>query len=54
MIWGLAWHPQGHMLASTGNDWHVRFWGKTKPNEGIKENKNEQSDIESKMARIYN
>jgi len=33
MIWGLAWHPQGHMLASTGNDWRVRFWGKPKPYE---------------------
>ena len=33
MIWGLAWHPQGHMLASMGNDWRVRFWGKPKPYE---------------------
>jgi len=33
MIWGLAWHPEGHMLASTGNDWRVRFWGKHKPYE---------------------
>lgn len=33
MIWGMAWHPQGHMLASTGNDHKIRFWGKTKPFE---------------------
>lgn len=27
MVWGLAWHPEGHMLVSTGNDHKLRFWG---------------------------
>jgi WD40 repeat protein len=30
MIWGLAWHPEGHMIASTGNDHKLRFWGRNK------------------------
>lgn len=33
MIWGMAWHPQGHMIASTGNDHKIRFWGRCKPHE---------------------
>lgn len=26
MIWGMDWHPQGQMLASSGNDQRVRLW----------------------------
>lgn len=34
-IWGMAWDPTGQMLASTGNDQRVRFWGKQKPYEKL-------------------
>ena len=30
MVWGLAWHPEGHLLVSTGNDHKLRFWGRNK------------------------
>ena len=30
-IWSIDWHPTGTMLASTGSDTKVRFWGTTKP-----------------------
>jgi len=33
MVWGLAWHPEGHQLVSTGNDHKLRFWGRQKPSE---------------------
>ena len=35
MIWGMAWHPSGQILASTGNDWKVRYWGTQKPYEEL-------------------
>lgn len=35
MIWGMAWHPAGQMLASTGNDHKIRFWGRNKPNDDV-------------------
>lgn len=28
MVWGLAWHPEGHILVSTGNDHKLRFWAR--------------------------
>ena len=33
MVWGMAWHPEGHMLVTTGNDHKLRFWGRGKPND---------------------
>jgi hypothetical protein len=33
MVWGLAWHPEGHMMVSTGNDHKLRFWGQNKPKD---------------------
>jgi WD40 repeat protein len=27
IIWDMDWHPSGQMLATSGNDWHARFWG---------------------------
>ena len=33
MVWGLAWHPEGHMLVSTGNDHKLRFWGQNRPKD---------------------
>jgi polyadenylation factor subunit 2 len=35
MIWGMAWHPTGQMLATTSNDQKVRFWGIQKPYETV-------------------
>ena len=32
-VWSIDWHPTGTMLASTGNDQKVRFWGLCKPYE---------------------
>ena len=32
----MDWHPTGTMLASTGQDQKVRFWGVCKPWEDIK------------------
>ncbi len=33
MVWGLAWHPEGHMVVSTGNDHKLRFWGRNMPKD---------------------
>ncbi len=35
MIWGLGWHPEGNIIASTGNDHKIRFWGRNKPHEDV-------------------
>ena len=35
MVWGLAWHPEGHLLVSTGNDHKLRFWARQKPTDDV-------------------
>ena len=44
-IWGLAWHPRGHMLASGSNDHSTRFWSRSRPGENTQEDaKGEQQE----------
>lgn len=33
MVWGLAWHPEGKSIASTGNDHKIKFWGRLRPHD---------------------
>jgi len=32
-IWDLAWHPMGYVLATAGQDTHVRFWTQNNPGD---------------------
>ncbi len=32
-VWGLAWHPEGNQIVSTGNDRKLKFWGKNNPKD---------------------
>ncbi|GBF95106.1 hypothetical protein Rsub_07690 [Raphidocelis subcapitata] len=32
-VWGLAWHPLGHELASVGGDAAVKFWCRARPGD---------------------
>lgn len=32
-VWNVAWHPEGHLLASCGDDKTVRIWGREGPNK---------------------
>ena len=36
MIWGVAWHPTGQILATSGNDHKVRYWGRCTPGKDAK------------------
>jgi len=35
MVWALAWHPSGNILASSGNDFQIRGWARNKPGQPI-------------------
>merc|ERR1712146_146795 len=35
-VWDLAWHPQGHMLASVGHDMTLKVWSRSKPGDAVK------------------
>lgn len=27
-IWNMQWHPVGHVLATVGGDFNIKFWGR--------------------------
>ena len=29
-VWGLAWHPAGHLLASASQDGATKFWARNR------------------------
>ncbi len=33
VIWTLAWHPAGHMLATGSGDTCTKFWGRARPGD---------------------
>ena len=36
-IWGLAWHPVGHVLASTSQDNTTKFWARNRPGDMVRD-----------------
>lgn len=34
VVWSFAYHPLGHVLASTSRDCSVRFWARARPQGG--------------------
>ena len=33
VIWTLAWHPAGHLLATGSGDTCTKFWGRARPGD---------------------
>ncbi|XP_054769067.2 pre-mRNA 3' end processing protein WDR33-like [Lytechinus pictus] len=40
IIWGLAWHPLGHMLCSGSNDHSTKFWTRNRPGDRMRDRYN--------------
>ena len=36
-IWGLAWHPMGHVLATSSQDNTTKFWARNRPGDMVRE-----------------
>jgi len=36
-LWSLAWHPEGHLLASGGGDSCAKFWCRSRPGDAFEE-----------------
>ena len=41
-VWDLAWHPQGHILASVGHDMTLKVWSRSKPGDAVKLSQGQQ------------
>lgn len=40
MVWSLAWHPMGHILASGSNDHTTKFWTRNRPGDKMRDRYN--------------
>ncbi|ESO88869.1 hypothetical protein LOTGIDRAFT_125354, partial [Lottia gigantea] len=40
MVWSLAWHPGGHLLASGSNDHSTKFWSRNRPGDKMRDRYN--------------
>ncbi|XP_064611649.1 pre-mRNA 3' end processing protein WDR33-like [Liolophura sinensis] len=40
MVWTLAWHPLGHILASGSNDHSTKFWTRNRPGDMMRDKYN--------------
>ncbi|KAH3823229.1 hypothetical protein DPMN_125028 [Dreissena polymorpha] len=40
IIWDLAWHPLGHVLASASNDHSTKFWTRNRPGDAMRDKYN--------------
>ncbi|XP_048258673.1 pre-mRNA 3' end processing protein WDR33-like [Haliotis rufescens] len=40
MVWSLAWHPLGHILASGSNDHSTKFWTRNRPGDTMRDKYN--------------
>lgn len=40
IIWDLAWHPLGHILASGSNDHSTKFWTRNRPGDKMRDKYN--------------
>jgi polyadenylation factor subunit 2 len=40
-VWGLSWHPLGHVLASVGHDHMAKFWARGRPGNPLAGDANE-------------
>ncbi|PIK55892.1 putative pre-mRNA 3' end processing protein WDR33 isoform X1 [Apostichopus japonicus] len=40
MVWGLSWHPLGHMLCSGSNDHSTKFWSRNRPGDKMRDRYN--------------
>ena len=40
IIWGLAWHPLGHILCSGSNDHASKFWTRNRPGDKMRDRYN--------------
>ena len=53
-VFGLEWHPMGHLLASASNDHTTRFWARNRPGDDMtdKYNVNQLPD-EQKLLAVH-
>jgi len=49
-IWDLAWHPMGHIIASTSNDHSTRFWTRNRPGDDMTDKYNANQLPEEEKA----
>ncbi|XP_033642589.1 pre-mRNA 3' end processing protein WDR33-like [Asterias rubens] len=40
IVWSLAWHPLGHILASASNDHTTKFWTRNRPGDRMRDRYN--------------
>eukprot|EP00483_Globobulimina_turgida_P012266 UN12288 len=52
IIWDMAWHPMGHILASASQDFTTRFWTRNRPGDDMNDqyNVNQLPEKERKQA----
>lgn len=52
VVWSFAYHPLGHVLASTSRDCSVRFWARARPPGGQENDRWHVGDAASQSAGV--
>ncbi|KII70940.1 pre-mRNA 3' end processing protein WDR33 [Thelohanellus kitauei] len=52
VVWEVAWHPEGHIVASVSNDHACKFWGRKDPQSIVVENRVESQKTQGVVLII--
>lgn len=54
VIWTLAWHPAGHLLATGSGDTCTKFWGRARPGDPWRDREQREQEENAATEGVEN